>query len=508
MAENSSDELLTEEAPVEGDAAGEETTPQRMNLEIRLESPSTCERHVSVTISAEDIQRYFDKAFTEMMPTVAVPGFRSGRAPRKLVEQRYRKDLADQVKNSLLMDSMAQATEDSKLTAINEPVLDPSAVKIPDEGPLTYEFDIEVRPEFDLPNWKGLTVERPTKTFTDKDIQARLGELLSKYGRLVPHDGAAEAGDYVVCNMTFKHGDDVLATSEEETIRIRPVLSFRDAKIENFDKVMVGVKADETRTAEAKLTADAPNEALRGKTVNAEFKVLEVKKLRLPELTPGFLEEIGVESEEELRQLVSEDLNRKLAYHQQQQARQQVTAQLTRNANWELPPGLLRRQAHRELERAVLELRRAGFSDSEIQAHENELRQNSTISTARALKEHFILERIAEDEQIDAEPDDYTNEVELIAQQTEQSPRRVRARLEKAGMMDALRNQIVERKVIDRVLESANFKDVPYEPAPVTAEAIDRAAGGEDRDAEIPEAKFPNAPAATPGSPAATMPKE
>ena len=71
-------------------------------------------------------------------------------------------------------------------------------------------------------------------------------------------------------------------------------------------------------------------------------------------------------------------------------------------ANWELPPAMLRRQSRRELQRAVMELQRSGFSEEEIRAHENSLRQNSMASTARALKEHFILERIAEEEEIDA----------------------------------------------------------------------------------------------------------
>ena len=94
---------------------------------------------------------------------------------------------------------------------------------------------------------------------------------------------------------------------------------------------------------------------------------------------------------------------------------------LTEAADWELPPDLLQRQSRRELERAVLELRRSGFSDAEIRAHENELRQNSAASTARAFKEHFILERIAEEEKIDAEPDDYDDEIRLIAAQSGES---------------------------------------------------------------------------------------
>jgi trigger factor len=153
-----------------------------------------------------------------------------------------------------------------------------------------------------------------------------------------------------------------------------------------------------------------------------------------------------------------------------------------------LPPELLRRQSRRELERAGLELRRAGFSDQEIQAYENDLRQNSAASTTRALKEHFILERIAEEEKIEASPEDYQSEVALIAAQSGESARRVRARLEKGGMMDALRNQIIERKVIELVLSHAKFKEVPYKPEGTETEAIDQSAGGKDAEAEIPEA--------------------
>ena len=79
---------------------------------------------------------------------------------RKLVEHRYRKEVADQVRGSLLLDSMTQITESEDFVAISEPEFDPTAVELPDDGPLKFEFDIEVRPEFDLPNWKGLSIER------------------------------------------------------------------------------------------------------------------------------------------------------------------------------------------------------------------------------------------------------------------------------------------------------------------------------------------------------------
>jgi trigger factor len=484
MSQKESDELVAEE-PVEAEV-------EKLNLSIKVDSPTACQRHITVTIPREDIERYYDKSFSELVGTANVPGFRAGRAPRKLIEARFRKEVTDQVKGSLLMDSMTQITQDEKFSAISEPDFDPLAVEIPDEGPMTFEFDIEVRPEFDVPQWKGLAVERPVKEFSRKDVDKRLEQILAQHGRLVPFNGPASSGDYINCNLKFMNGAVELASGREEVIRIRPVLSFRDGKITNFDKAMKGVTAGETRETTITLSADAPNESLRGQEISAVFEVLEVKKLELPELSAELLAEVGDFADEgALRDAIQQDLQRQLEYYQQQQVRRQITAALTESANWQLPPELLRRQSRRELERAILELRRAGFSDAEIQAYENDLRQNSAASTARALKEHFILERIAEDEQIEAGPDDYQAETALIAAQSGESVRRVRARLEKGGMMDALRNQIIERKVIELVLSHARFKDVPYKPEGVETEAIDQAAGGQDVESEIPEAKHP-----------------
>jgi trigger factor len=321
-------------------------------------------------------------------------------------------------------------------------------------------------------------------------VNQTLEGILARRGRLVPFDGPAAPGDYITTNLTFKHGDLVLASANEEVIRVRPVLSFRDGKIEHFDELMTGVRGGQTRQGEAQLSEDGPNAALCGQKVTAIFEVLEVKKLEVPALTRELLDELGGFADEaELRDAVRDQLARQLDYEQHRRAREQITAALTEAANWELPPALLQRQSHRELQRAVMELQRSGFSDEEIHAHENMLRQNSSVGTARALKEHFILERIAEEEEIDAAEDDYDAEIRLIAAQSNESARRVRARLEKSGSMDVLRNQIVERKVIERILEHAKFKEAPYELRHTDEEAIDQSAGGGEQ-ADIPSAKY------------------
>ncbi len=382
------EEKLGEEAQDDGLAAanalGGDEAPEKLNLTIDIQKPSACERHITVTVPREDIERYYDKAFSDLMDSANIPGFRPGRAPRKLVEHRYRKEVADQVRGSLLLDSMTQITDSDEFVAISEPNFDATAVELPDEGPLKFEFDIEVRPEFDVPDWKGLHIERPVHEFSEADVDERLEILLTNRGQLIPYSGAAEPGDYIVCKLAFKNGEQLIFEgAEEETIRLRPTLSFRDGNVEKFDKQMKGVKAGETRELKAKLTENSPNEALRGKTVTAVFQVLEVKKLKKPELTDEFARSCDFEDLADLRKGIRGYLENQLSYQQQQAARKQVTAALTASANWDLPPDLLRRQSRRELQRAVLELQRNGFGEEQIRAHENEIRQNSAVATAR-----------------------------------------------------------------------------------------------------------------------------
>ena len=182
-------------------------------------------------------------------------------------------------------------------------------------------------------------------------------------------------------------------------------------------------------------------------------------------------------------------MEERLQYAQRGTIRDQISKVLTESAKWDLPPDLLRRQSKRELDRSVMEMRSSGFSEQEIVGRENTLRKNILEKTETLLKEHFILERIAEEEKVEDEPQDYEIEVARIAMQQNDSPRRVRARLERAGQMDSLRNMIIERKVIDLITESATFKGTAYEAGDKSGSAaLNFFAAG--RKGNIPEAKY------------------
>jgi len=474
----------SEESPTVTQDETADAAKTRLNLTVDVESVGPCRKRIQVTIPAEDIAGAFNEQFTELVENAAVPGFRPGHAPRRLIERKFRKDVADQVKGKLLMRSLEQIGEENAIYAISEPKLDVTKIDLPETGPLVYEFEVEVSPEFELPNYRGLKIKRPVKEFGEADVDKQLKRFLEGYGQLAPLTGSAARGDFVITDVVFRDGGQQISRAEELTLRIQPVLRFRDGTIEKFDKAMVGVKADDVRTVPVSISPEAPNRALRGRTIDAEFIVKDLKRLRLPEVDAEFLERVGYNTVEQLRDALHSVLRRRLEYEQKRSTRQQMLQLLTDQVRIELPQDLVRRQVQSTMRRRVMELRDSGYSDDEIRRRQVELQQNSLSATQQYLREHFLLAKIAEAEEIEVTPEDVDNQIQVMALQSDESPRRVRARMQKEGLLDILEIQILEQLAADRVLEYAQYEDIPLEEKDDAEEAVDQSAAAGEETAE------------------------
>lgn len=460
------DDAATAVAEPPADAAGEEGAEEeyKMSVKAEIENAGPCRKHIRISIPQEDIKHFYGEEVAELAEKAEVPGFRVGHVPKKLIEKRFKQELSQQVKQKVLVQSLEQVAEDHELDPISEPNIDFEAIELPEDGDFEYEFDIEVRPDFDLPDYDGLKIERPTRDITDDDVEAYRKRFLEQYATREEHDGAAEANDYVTLSAEFKHDGRPLHKIGEFTTQIRPVLAFQDAELEGFDKLMIGAKAGDVRETELKVSTETENVEMRGETVTAKFTVKSVKQLKMPELTAEFLERVGLDSEEDMDDEIRATLTRQVEYQQRQACRKQVLAQITQSADWDLPEELVLKQVENALRREILEMQQAGFTQQEIRARENEIRQRAVSNTEQALKEHFVLDRIAEKEEIEVSDGELDFEIQMMAMQRGESARRVRARLEKSGMDENLAAQIRERKAVDVILSRAKFDDKPMDP--------------------------------------------
>jgi trigger factor len=453
----------------------------KLNQKVEINDVGPCKKHIKVTIERDDIEHRLNDKFKELMTDASVPGFRPGKAPRKLVERRFHNEVGDQVKAEILLTSLEQLADDHDIAPLAPPNLDPFQVALPKEGPLVYEFDVEVRPEFDLPNYKGLKLTRPVKDFADDDVEKEKRRLLAPYAQMVPKpEGNAQLGDIVIADVTVRDGERVLNQMKEYRVRLDAKLAFKDGVAERFGEQVQGASAGDKRTVDIDLSTAVGDPSLSGRRVQAEFAIQDVKTLRMPELTHDFLHNFGVHSQEQFDELIRVLLKRRLEYLQRQSARQQVANHIAATQQWEMPRDLLIRQARKALSRRIMEMQSEGISEEEIRSRQRVLEQDILRTTELSLKEHFVLQKIAETEKIDVDEADIDDEIERIAEQNDESPRRVRARLEKEDLLEALAAEIIERKALDLILDSAEYEDVPLDKeaaAPATTVEVQTVPG-------------------------------
>ncbi len=489
MAENENQDLEEKgAAQVAVAEAGEEKSKERLDLKVDIKDVGPCKKHIFVTITESDIKQLRDDTIAELSKETAVPGFRAGKVPERLLAKKFRKEISDQLKQKLLIQSLEQVSEENDLDPINEPELDVENLEVPESGDFDYEFEIEVRPTFDIPDYSSITIERVVQEITDEDVTKARERFLAQFAQVVPHEGKAEPGDYVVCNLKFTHNGKTIREMDEVTLRLRSILRFQDAEVEGFDQLIAGAQQGDVREFDLKISREATDFDMRDETVHATVTVLDIKRLELPELDDALLERIGVNTVEELDDLLKKSLEGQIAYEQRQATRQQVLDKITEASSWDLPEGLVRKHVDNAIRREVLEMQQSGFSREEIMARENKIRQESVSMTEQALKEHFVLDKIATDQNIECTAEDIEAEIVNMAMQQRESPRKLRAKMVKSGMIENLEAQIRERKTIDFVLSKVSFKDVPSgKSLEESVESINRSITSSINDSEVSE---------------------
>jgi trigger factor len=462
----------TTPAPADADATAATATPPddgKLKQTVEITDAGPCKKHVKITVERAAIDERFKEKFDELLKdrTAAVPGFRPGKAPRKFIERKFKPTVAEDVRREVLMASLQQLAEDSNIAPLAPPDLSPEQLDIPDEGPFVYEFDVEVRPEFDLPEYKGMKLRKPVRKYTDADISAEQRRLLEPQGSLVPKEGQdvrVEPNDVIVCDLVTLDGNKELNRATEMRVRVEKRLALNDGVAEEFAKQVVGAKVGDTREVDIKLAETVADQSLKGKTVKGKFTIKDIKVIRLPELTPDMLEQFGVKNEAQLQELIATTLERNLEFQQRQYARQQILQQVAEKVKWELPRDLLIRQATRILQRRVMEMQSAGMTENQIEARMAVLRQNVLQSTAVALMEHFVLQKIAETEKIEIEDADIDAEIQNVAARSGESFRKVKARLERDDLIESLATELLERKALDVVLNNAVYEEFEIKP--------------------------------------------
>ena len=473
-----------EQADSPATAEAEPETPEaeakpKLALDVQIKDVGPCKKHVSVAIPRADVERQFGESLGEMTKEAHVPGFRPGHAPKGLVEKRFRKEVANQVKSALLMASLEQLDEDYKLNPITQPQLDVAAIELPKDGPMNFEMDVEVRPDFAVPAYKAADGQAGD----EDDRRARRRRRAHDLPRAVRSTRAQARRRGRNRRLHHRRPEVPQGRCGTESGQGDPVPAPYRASvpgrhhIPDLESVLKGVKPGETREAIAQIGSGSPDARLRGQSIGVTVVVHDLKTLRMPTVDDAFLRGIGFDDPADLREGLRGVLERRLEFQKREALKREIVDQLLDKTPIDLPADLVSRQEQQTLRRRYHELRESGLDDSAIRAREAQIRANVHESTLQSLKEFFLLAKIAEAEGIKVEDEDLETEILALADRTDESPRRVRARVQKEGLEDMLASQILERKTIDRIAEYVKFEDIALPQECDTVETIDQTAG-------------------------------
>ncbi len=448
-----------------GALAAEEKLPENL---VTIEDAGTLRKKVTVEVPRERIDAKFEEMFGELKRTAQVPGFRVGRAPRRLIEKRFGKEVAEDVRNSLLGEAMGSAVEGRELKVVGEPDIKLEEIKLPEEGSLTFSFEVEVAPDFELPEYKGIEVRRPVIEVTDQRVEQALEEWRRSQGRLKPVTGKIKPADAITAKVALR-GEGIEHDEGEVELRVAPA-QIVGVPVEDLPKALVGHMAGESCAISTTVPAGHPQEAWRGKQVTVTLEVQEVKRLELPPLDAELARLAGYESLQQLREVMRSGLTARLAEQQRRAMHDQVHKYFLAKTQLEVPAGAAGRHAERLLARRYLGLLLQGVARQEIDQHMQELEVAAASQAAEDLKLSFILGRLAEQEGVEVDEGEVNARIAQMARRQRRRPERLRQEFSSEGTLEDLVTALREEKAVEKVLESAKIVE---EQLPAKQEAGD-----------------------------------
>jgi len=448
---------LEEEQPT----APEEEQPTTSKNTVTIEEAGPCKKKVSIEIPEETIKNATDEKYKELRKEALVPGFRKGRAPRRLLEKRFGKDTTEQIKLKLLIDASDSAVKDNELQPIGEPDVDFENIEMPAEGPLKFDFEVEVRPEFDLPQLEGIPVTRTKLEVTDEQIDREIERLQRWSGIWTPRkDGAVEPDDQIIADALLKaEGIEEEQKLDNIEIYVRQNGFVGEIPVEKLDELLAGAEAGQTKQISVDVPKTYFREEYRGKKVDIKIDIKDIKWLKPAELDENFLTRLGIEDENELREKTQDTLQSRLETQARTQMSEQIYEYLLDNTNFELPLDVVAQQATSLLQRQYTNLMMRGLAREQLEEQLEQLQAGSEEQAREQLKTFFIMDKVADKLEIDVSEEEINGHIAQIAIQRGQRPERMREQMERDGSLAQFRLEVRQNKCIAKLLETAKITE-------------------------------------------------
>jgi trigger factor len=441
-----------------------------MKTEITDISPTL--KNIKIEIDAAAVRREFDRVSEHYAKHANIPGFRKGHAPSSIVKRHYKKEIRGEVLRELVPQALADIIQEKSLRVLSEPELhieNPEELENFGEKPISLNASLEVFPEINIGEYKGIEITRRTRPITDEDISRVIEDLREESASLQPvEDRAAQLGDTVTVTFNGKF----LKDPEAEDINVEDVEVVLGGQnvLQSITDALVGTRPDDERTFIVNYPEDFQAKGLAGKDVEYRAKVSAVRVKELPELDDSWAKSVGesIDSLQALRGKVKSHLEETAKAESNRQVRDEIVSKLVNSNPIEVPKTLLEDRKQSLLQSYVYNLMQQGIDPNTVEIDRDSLMQRVDEEAQKELRGTMLLDRIADSENISVDESEIDSEIEQIAASLRKSPEEVRSALTKQGRERSIADRLIVRKTLDFLVESAKIVDGEWiEESPV-----------------------------------------
>jgi trigger factor len=439
-------------------------------MKVEVEKQPGSVSTLQIELPPEEVSREWDAIASSFARFAKIPGYRPGKAPRAVIEKRFRKEIQDELTKKLVSKSYHEAIEQEQLRVAS--LANIENVQLGDDKSMRFRATVVTAPEFELPEYKNIPVQLPETKISESEIDAAIERLRDQSADFVdvPERGV-EMDDFAVVDFEgSSEGKPIseiapqasknLSGGKKFWLRLAP-----DNFLPKFCEQMVGQKPGEIRSVTVDFAADFPVKEMAGKQANYSVTLLEIKQKVLPTLDDGFAAKlIPGKTLADLRHVIEHDLGHEKEHELERAKEGQVMKYLHERIQFELPPPLLKSETRRILAELVQRNRQRGVTDEMLKDKEKELIESAAGLAAHRLKTNFILNRIAEGENIKVSRDDINARLREEAAQYNVPVEKMRKELNEHDGLDAFAEQILLGKTLDFLKANVSV-EAAQEPA-------------------------------------------
>ena len=433
-------------------------------MNVTVENLAPCKKLVRVEVEAQKVDETLESVTKQFQREANLPGFRPGKAPREMVVRKFGKDIEDEAKRKLISEAYKNALEEKKIDVLGYP--DIEEIQFSRGQPLQFAATIETTPEFELPEYKGIPVKREARSVTDKDVERALQVLSESQTTFKTVERPAQTGDIAVVNYTGTSDGKPITEIAPTAKGLTEQKSFwveigSNSFIPGFSEQVMGAKAGDKRTVNVDFPADFVTKELAGKKGVYDVEIVEVKEKVLPPIDEAFAKSYGAESLEKLRAGVRRDLENELNYKTNRSIRNQLVRSLLNRINFELPETAVAHETKNVVYDIVQENAKRGVSRETIETQKEQIYSAATQGAKERVKVAFLLQKIAEKEDIKVSQEEIAQRINHLAATYEIPAPKFLKDLQKRNGLIEVYDQIMNEKVLDLLQREAKVEDVP-----------------------------------------------